>query len=44
MRNYMKKKEDSINLRKYHKEDVSKFDLVLSPGISVNAPIAQMFS
>ena len=26
------------------KEDVSKFDLlVLSPGISVNAPIAQMF-
>ena len=38
------KKEIPLILGNITKEDVSKFDLlVLSPGISVNAPIAQMF-
>lgn len=38
------KKEIPLILGDITKEDVSKFDLlVLSPGISVNAPIAQMF-
>ena len=38
------KKEISLVLGNITKEDIEKYDLlVLSPGISVNAPIAQMF-